>query len=241
MARYEIEGIEYPSVTQITGLLDKSDALLGWATGCMEKYILNKLGEGSIEDIIHEARFNYKEISNEAKDIGTEVHNMIEWHIKSIIEKSEMPSYKGDRADEVQNGYLAFLDWEKENIKQWHESELTVVNNEFYYAGQLDAVAELADGRMFVIDFKTSKGFYDGYDLQIAAYRNTDKIKNEYKIDGMGVLRLDKETGQPEWKEYKNYGRALAAFLALLDYYYSAKKRRLKNNPAVEKYHKKLN
>ena len=57
----------------------------------------------------------------------------------------------------------------------------------------------------------------------------------EMRIDGMGVLRLDKVTGLPEFKDYsKNYDKCLRTFKALCEYYYCEKKRRLKNNKFVD-------
>jgi|GEM_PF-5374228 len=57
----------------------------------------------------------------------------------------------------------------------------------------------------------------------------------------MGILRLDKDTGLPEWKDYSDkYETKLISFLSLLDYYYKDKKRRLKNNPRVLGYKEKI-
>ena len=113
---------------------------------------------------------------------------------------------------------------------------MTVHDDEFCVAGTLDAVAKLKDGRIVVIDFKSSKGFYDGYDLQIAAYRNCYEKMKQDEVDGQGVLRLDKETGIPEYKDFsENHLRNIICFKSLLDVYYLQKNRRLKNNPRAKK------
>ena len=70
----------------------------------------------------------------------------------------------------------------------------------------------------------------------MAAYRFAYEMTPDcVQVDGCGVLRLDKITGQPEFKDYsEGYERKLGAFLALVEFYYKDKKRRLKNNPKVK-------
>lgn len=241
--KYTFEGKDYPSVTTVLGLLDKSPALMGWATGCMEKYIVEKVREfelnyddlqpETVREIVKEARFNYRDVSKDAMAIGTEVHNLIEQHIKAKINGTEF-DIKGAR-EEVENGYLAFLEWEKENVVKYHETEMNVYNKESGYAGTLDNVSELKDG-LYTIDFKTSKGgkIYDEAKMQVSAYANSDQVKEKYGDTGIGVLALDKETGLPNFETYskEQQKRELNSFLKLLDFYYS-KNRLLKNNPRV--------
>jgi hypothetical protein len=243
MSKYTINGNEYPSVTTITGQLDKSPALMGWATKCMQEYIeLNLKSCKDIPALIKEARFNYREISKTALNIGSQVHDLIEKYIKT--DKTEFQGYP----DKVQKAFLAFLEWENNNIDKWIESEKPVFDPDRCYAGTLDAIAKFKDGETRVIDFKTSKAHYKENSLQIAAYllarikcnNTTNKIKtregSEYEVyypeiypDGMGILRLDKLTGEPEWKEYTNIESAFSSFLDLLDFYYDFRNRRVKN------------
>lgn len=227
MARYTIEDVEYPSVTQILDILDKP-ALKQWAVNCAIQYVKENMHK-PFDELMDAARIEWKNVGREAMSIGSQVHNVIEQYIKFSIDKTEKPDIK----DEVQNAFLAFLEWEKENIEEWIESEKTVVGPG--YAGTLDAVAIFKNNKKYVIDFKSSKGIYDEYIYQIAAYRRAyTGEKNEKNIDGMGILRLDKTTGQPEWKDCsKVYEKKLDAFLKLVEFYYAAKKRKLKNNKKV--------
>jgi len=77
--------------------------------------------------------------------------------------------------------------------------------------------------KLWVIDFKTAKSIYDEYLLQIAAYYNT---WNEFehgehpKADAAGILRLDKETGMPEFTDCtEGIEKKWLAFWSLRDYY----------------------
>ncbi|HEB41540.1 MAG TPA: hypothetical protein ENI08_00790 [Candidatus Dependentiae bacterium] len=246
---------------------------MGWATGCMEQWILEHMESyGTFENecmvilyddmakLLKDARFHYKEVSQEAKDIGSQVHGIIERHIKTNL-AGKIPVYlelNKDPAvnpDEVHNGYNAFLEWEKKFVVRYIETEQTIFHAQELFGGTLDCIAELKDG-IYCIDFKASKGFYDGYGKQVASYKfaresvkepTTLNVKtrddrefsctlNPIKIDGIGVLRLDKETGQPEWKDYSSkYDRKIKSFLALLDFWYKDKNRQLKGNDRAKK------
>jgi hypothetical protein len=220
---YDINEQQYPSVTTILDVLDKP-ALKQWAVNSACDYMHRNPDNLDYDQAIEQARVEWRNISNDAMNIGTEIHDLIEKYIKHGRDAV------GDLKPEVENGFLAFLEWEQENIEEWTESERTVFDPESCYAGTLDACAKLKNGKYYVIDFKSSKGFYSGYDMQIAAYRHAYEKMNNTKMDGMGVLRLDKETGLPEFKDYsKVYDKKLNAFIKLLDFYYAVAARRCKN------------
>lgn len=227
---YEIGSIEYPSVTQILGLLDKSGALCYWSARCATEYIAEHKDNlfkdaHSFEQVLRDAITAYKTISKDACDTGSQVHSMIERYIKTERDQTS-------ENDAVQNGFLAFLEWEERNRVKWIQSELTLVSTTYGYAGTCDAIADI-NGYRYLVDFKTSKAIYDEYRKQLAAYR----IAEESGLD-VAVLRLDKETGEPEFKDLsKNIEQHERSFLKLVDFFYSDKKRRLKNNPFVEYYH----
>ena len=257
-----VELIEVPSSTQISGIKDKSDMLKGWvartnyakALEMFSKALKNKekLDKEKIDTILSYAKDEYTRTSEDAKDIGKIVHNLIETDVKAQIDGREI-DFKADYDEKVLKGFFAFKDWEKDVGVKWLESEQTVCQLDgLPYAGTLDLIGEI-DGKIIVIDVKTSSGFYDDMILQVASYRNArEQMDGKYKvrdsqgeihifkvkkikIDGMGILRLDKKTGLPEYKSYKEekYQRSKKAFMNLLEFFYNEKTRRLKHNPAV--------
>lgn len=242
-SKYLINYIEYPSVTTITGLLDKSTALMPWAVNNAVSFISDNMNEyDDIDSLFEDSKKHYRDVSKEAMDIGSEVHDRIEKYIKFGRDAI------GSMRPEVESAMIAFFEWEEKNIDKWIESEMPVVNEKYGYAGTLDAIVKFKDGKVNCIDFKSSKGFYDGYDIQVIAYKyareqmngtynvkgRTGHMVKEYspiEIDGCGVLRLDKITGKPEYKDYtKDMDIKYASFVSLLSFYYLYKKRRLKNN-----------
>lgn len=221
---YNIDGTEFPSVTTVLDCLGKGDALMHWAVGQAMVYIRQNRGLGlSLDELLEKASKNWMTIKEEAAGIGSEIHDLIEKYIKHG--RDAVGTYR----PEVTHGFLAFLEWEKAHGVKWIQSEMQIVSRVHGYAGTLDAICMYED-RPYVIDFKSSKGFYDTFGMQIAAYRKAAEEMG-HTVEGTGILRLDKLTGEPEWKDYSaNYERDIASFLKLLDYWYNAKNRRLRNN-----------
>jgi len=248
---YTINGAQFPSVSTILGQLDKSGALMGWALNCFEAKLNELLEAGvDIEEAIKTAKRDYRTVQDEALFIGSAVHDAIEAYIKTGEDLS------GEMKPEVANGFIAFLEWESENVERWIESEVRTVNEHIGYAGTYDAIFENKSGEIVMVDFKTSKAVYDEYHMQVSAYKYArESLSGQYqiifergqgsidnydlppiKIDKCAILRLDKVTGMPEYKERdpKKTEHDYSAFCALTNFYYQQKKRRLKDNPIVK-------
>jgi hypothetical protein len=73
----------------------------------------------------------------------------------------------------------------------------------------------MLNGKLTVIDYKVSKKIYPEHRYQVAAYRSC------VGAEACGILRLDKETGLPEYKDYsKSYEKDLAVFQAMVNLYF---------------------
>lgn len=239
--QYDVGDSQYPSVTTILSLLDKP-FLLPWAAEQAAKYVIECFGKGgqdfSVTNIVSEAKTAYQKVSGEAKDIGSQVHQLIEYHIKAKMNNKELPTDK-DYDEETKLCYKQFLIWEDQYQPIWLESEKTVYNTELGYAGTLDAVCNIG-GDIFVIDFKTDKQISDTYPMQISAYQEAYNMMQEesngMRANSQGILRLPKNGDVFEWIDYSaEFERNLIAFAGLLQYYYYSKKRRLKNNKLIKK------
>lgn len=233
---YAIDGIEYPSVTTITGILDKP-ALMGWAANCAVDFIKENLDElkdpidvHKGEDILERARKAYADKRDKAADAGTQCHHAIQMYIEG---HDPVPSLQ---CEEAHKGFEAFLAWERMNHVEWLESEVTVYSVRHGYAGRFDAIAMVNDNR-FLIDFKTSKGIWDEHRYQVCAYRqayNEMLQKDKEPIEKLAVLHLDKTTAEPSFVAFlNNIDRYTNLFNSLCQVYYLQKDRRLKNNPFV--------
>ena len=241
---YEIEGKKLPSVTQIIGdCTNNSAPLIQWGANQVVEYMRQNLcpdescpyTSKEIFERLDKARFHFKDVSQTALDVGSEVHGMVEKYLSQhldlgiIFDCAELVSEKSEQAV---NAFNAFLDWEKEHNLKPIALEQTVYGNG--WAGTLDFLGYF-DDKLFVIDWKSSKAHYKEMDYQVAAYRSAieenenDKVTgrelwaDNYPIpipDGCGVLRLDKETGLPEWHDSsKTYESDLAVFNAMVNLY----------------------
>lgn len=218
MSTYDINGYKYASVTTIiSDCSDKSGPLTYWAANQTVEYIRKNCQRDTVhpwangrflvsDDDLENARRNFKEVSKDALDIGSEVHDAVEYYLKTGKERKI-------NTPESISAFIAFLEW-KDSVKlEVIETEKTVSGN--YYAGTLDLLCTI-DGKRYIIDIKTSKAIYPEYRYQIAAYRALEE-----GVEGSGVLRLDKETGLPEFKDFsKSYENDLKVFMAMVDLYY---------------------
>jgi hypothetical protein len=230
---YVYDGVQYPSVTTITGILDKP-ALLQWASNCAVDFITENLDEiknpvdvHRAEDILDQARKAYVVKKDKAADAGTQTHHAIEMYI------SGMDPYPSLKCEEASKGFEAFLSWEKKNHVEWLQSEVEVVSVLHGYAGRFDAIANV-NGFRYLIDFKTSKGIFDEHRWQVCAYRqafNEMLEEGQRPIENLAILHLDKITAEPNFVPVeKNIEKYTDLFNYLTVVFYLMKDRRLKNN-----------
>lgn len=231
---YELDGIQYPSVTSIIGLLDKP-ALLGWAARCAVEHIeenwdllIDVTDVHRKKDILEAAAKAYATKRDEAASSGTEVHRAVEAYIAGLSPETYLTT------PEAKAGFEAFLSWESKNHVKWLETEIEVFSVSRGYAGRLDAIAEV-NGHRTLVDIKTSKGIWPEHEYQVCAYRQAyNEMYPNQPIDNLAILHLDKETATPTFKPIESeIGRKTLLFNTLVSTYYLLKNRRLKNNPFV--------
>ncbi len=190
------------SVTGFTGIRDKSGPLMWWVAQEMGKYLIDNWIIGKITkesqkaELIDSARKEYRIASQKAADIGTAIHEYIEEWIKGnkpAIPKNEM----------IVNGITAFHKFQKEHKVKWIASERKIYSVEYDYGGILDGIG-IIDGKLYFVDFKSSKGIYDEMVFQVAAYRMAieEEIKHLLNTKKKIINPLDAEI----LKAYKKYG-----------------------------------
>ncbi|MBI3588913.1 MAG: PD-(D/E)XK nuclease family protein [Candidatus Liptonbacteria bacterium] len=159
---YTIDGVWYPRVTKIVSIKAKPALLYFYAEAA-----------------------NYRAgraVTQKSAEEGTLVHSIIEGLLldkNPVIEESVRPSIEA---------FQRF--WEEKNIQVTPELiERRVVSFDHRYAGTVDAIA-LIDGKLGVLDIKTSQAIYRDYNLQTAAYM--DALKNNFQnLQTRWILRVD--------------------------------------------------
>jgi hypothetical protein len=222
---YEIDGQRLPSVTTILSLLEKK-ALIPWATKCMAKNIESRLDMDSlyskhdIVNILTDSRDAWVEESRVARETGTSVHSITESLFKSLAhggEKAGMLDRDPVTIEEI-NCVKAAYDWLLANDVRVIVTEEAVSHTG--YAGRID-LAAVVNGVPTLVDIKTSKSIYPEYRMQVAAYLhayNRDKPVAD-KLSCAAILRLDKSSGEFEYKVVRSVEKQLAKFLSLAGFY----------------------
>ena len=94
------------------------------------------------------------------------------------------------------------------NFKEWVEnlsnhgyfiSDIIATEKQItcpYFGGTVDCIFRI-NGKVYIVDFKTSKKISPEYLLQVCAYMwvcNSGYVPNIPRIDGVGIIRVDKES-----------------------------------------------
>jgi hypothetical protein len=143
-------GETLPSVTQVIRLLAKP-GLVEWAYNLgLKRISLHKhLGEVS--------------------QIGTDVHALI---TRFLLDADKVPANVGnpDPTDpELVEPFRQFLDWYQDHDPEPRLVENPLIDAELGYGGTVDLVAQI-DGKLELVDFKTSHAIHEDHLYQLAAY-----------------------------------------------------------------------
>lgn len=136
----------------------------------------------------------------DAADLGTLTHSAIEW----ALTDGPYPDYEpyADRPDVMagaQAAFKAFRAWQAAHEVEVVACELVMASATLGYGGTLDLLARI-DGRLEVVDFKTSAHIYGDYFVQTSAYARLLAEVTEYRAEGLRIVRLDKtvdDAGRP--------------------------------------------
>ncbi|MDI6820954.1 MAG: PD-(D/E)XK nuclease family protein [Patescibacteria group bacterium] len=194
---YELGGKLLTGVTTILGILDKP-FLKWWTVKLMYETLLPKLQDvqgitkKEWDDILTEAKKAHTIKTKEGASIGKEAHNWIETYIKAKIENTVAPASPQD--EKVYSSVQAFLKWEAEHKIEWLASEIPLASVIHTFAGTVDAVA-IVDGKLSIIDFKTSNQMSDAYGLQTAAYciLLNENLEGEERPEQRIIVRIPKD------------------------------------------------
>ena len=166
--RYEFEGVPVPRTTEILSKCIHDDRIVYWA---------NSLGF---------KRKGYRKTLNEAAAYGTFAHSHIEHYLKN-----------GDIPECLNWSFEAFLNW-------WGQvnagNKVEVVGQEEkmscpWFGGTYDMLMRV-NGKLMLVDFKTSNHLSFKYCLQLAAYNFMLKYNKREAPSGFLVLQLSKESDE---------------------------------------------
>lgn len=196
--RYEWQGTPVPGVTSILRRLAKP-ALIQWAADMACKFIIENcqqpvegywtVGAGDLDA----ARLAHAQMRDAAGSVGKDVHTYAE----DLLSGRNVALPEDDT---VRRAVSAFGEWRAKHDIEPLALERRVLSKRWFYAGTTDFFGKI-DGRMSVLDFKTSSAIYDEMWLQTMAYEIA--LREELGLDRNAeivrwIVRLDKKTGKFE-------------------------------------------
>ncbi len=161
MNGYEIDGIWYPRVTSIISIKAKP---------ALYKYYADLPSFAAGEAI-----------KNKSAEEGTLLHEAVE----AIIDNREVTI-----PDLIKPAVNAFLNFRKQHEIIPHQIETKVISKKHNYAGTIDVLAEV-DGKLGVLDIKTSFAIYRDYGIQAAAYVEALREQPTMPPLTRWILRID--------------------------------------------------
>jgi len=178
------DGEYYPSVTTILGYYPK-----------------NKFFESWLKDVGH----NSDIIVRKASEEGTAVHDAIEKFLDGEEIKWMDSNGHANFSLEVWKMILRFTEFWKTTKPELLASEIHLLNHEHKYAGTCDLVMKI-DGKVWLLDIKTSNSLHTSYNLQLSAYAKAwNDLYPEEKIEKIGILWL--KSSKRSTKEGKMQGQ----------------------------------
>lgn len=221
--RHPVSGKQYPSITTILKLVDKS-ALIQWSVNLTVDWCVNNVDTllaKSIEGGKAIARYRHKDVLNERAEVGTGVHEYIECeHTGSW----EYPELDAEQTQIIEYWHEFAVDHEIEAIL----SEFTVSDERVGYMGTADGYwkikcthelekgvdcfgSPIPVGHLCLVDLKTSRNTWPEHYMQLAALDGANEWLIEVSdmvweaqtprlVDDVVILHLRAD-------EYDEYGR----------------------------------
>ena len=211
---YNVNGVDYPSVTNFMGVIDKSGPLMHWSTNLEREHVLNTaarfyrkgiamppLDEDAFRESVRGelGTFAHRQTSKQAQDIGTEAHDAIEqWVFQKLDQPVASPIDVDAMSQEAQLAYESFLAWAKDADLQPIAAEVVLYSDINQYAGTADLIA-LVNGKPTLLDWKTSKRVYVTHKMQCVAYQVAWQEMGNQPLAGAYVVRLPKDLTAESW------------------------------------------
>jgi hypothetical protein len=178
---YELDGEKVQGVTTVLNNGVPKNALTNWAARVAGEYAIDNweaLAELPPSDRLEQIRTAPDRARSQAGERGSEVHRLVQRYLAG-----EEVTAPDDLAGHFDAGVLFEQEWRPVEVAV--EFAVFARANDWgrprAYGGRSDLLARLADGNLWLLDWKTAlKGVFPDNALQLAAYRHADF----YIVDG---------------------------------------------------------
>ncbi len=192
--------VSIPSVTGITGIVDKSGPLMWWAVSQCIEYVkdpqnrVDSSDEVAVEQYWHDAHRAHQRVSRTAATIGSMAHDWIHQYLGG-----KTPKFP--KNEKLRQTIRSFLKWHTDHELEPYETEFKVYSKEHRFAGTCDFDG-LVNGRRCILDWKTSKAIYPDMALQVMAYQIAREEELDMKYDARWIVCLPRDGGEVVAERY---------------------------------------
>jgi hypothetical protein len=197
------DGTDVPGASTIAKLGEDTNGLIHWA------WNLGMEGQ------------DYRKVRDKAADIGTVAHFLIECFLHG--HEADLSEYS---AADIERAWVSFG-----NFKNWWDSEgftiiepeVQLVSEEYLFGGTIDAPSRDRDGKVVLLDWKTSKAINNAHRVQLAGYEQLwNENRPDMPIERRAIVRIGKESPDDfEVSEPSNIGAYWEVFKAKLFLHYA--------------------
>jgi hypothetical protein len=189
------DGTDVPGASTIAKIGEDSSGLIHWAW---------KLGMDGQD---------YRKVRDKAADIGTVAHFMIECFLHN--HEPDLSEFSPADVEKATIAYNNFRRWWDSEGFTVIEPEVQLVSEEFLFGGTIDAPARDRDGKIVLLDWKTSKAIVPAHKIQLAGYEQLwNENRPDMKVQRRGIVRIGKESpddfevswifsAEPLWENFK--------------------------------------
>lgn len=161
---------------------------------CLEKAksALETIKELEVEEyakLLNKAYKAHSEKLTSSAEEGTDMHAELEKYVKLMISDQDGKALEMNEGNH--KAVIEFAKWAKVHVKKFLWSELYCHSPSYLLGGISDCGAELNDGSIAIIDFKSSKEAYASHYFQIGGYDIQITENGGWTKDGKKVFTLE--------------------------------------------------
>lgn len=205
-----VQRLYQPGVTSIIGMKDKSAPLMKWAVKMMNERVKELVATAPGDSVTKEmltilldtAEESYRDVKQEAADIGSLVHRVLEQALLGKFDASMLPlkadallapNLTPEMVDQANDAIKAGLRFFKKHDIEVIATEQPRWSPTWGYIGTGDLIAKV-DGSRDGLDFKSSKKIYPENHLQLAAYQMAwEEEHPDQPLERRHVVRVGKD------------------------------------------------
>lgn len=140
--------------------------------------------------VLDECYRAHDRVKTESAEAGTDRHAIIEKFVKLEM-AGEFPEENIILLPDEEEEIKPFIEWSRANVKKYLWSEVNCYSEKHWVGGISDIGCELNDGKVAIIDIKSSKEAYPSQFFQCAGYDICISENGGYTSEGQKVFDLE--------------------------------------------------